>query len=146
MRHRFLCIKASNRINKERCCIASSVHFLFFFFFFFCVLDVRELEHTNKQIINKIWNNLKILSFDLIDMLFVLVTKWLFENIEFIAASEDNLRWFAHLWKYEICKVNLRLGITFSIALINILNLIIKTPRPDLSYLYTGTWIISLAI
>lgn len=61
------------------------------------MLDVRELEHTNKQIINKIWNNSKILSFDLIDMLFVLVTKWLFENIEFIAASEDNLRWFAHL-------------------------------------------------
>lgn len=76
------------------------MHFFFvvsFFFLFVCVLDVRELEHTNKQMINKILNNSKILSFDLIDMLFVLVTKWLFENLEFIAASQDNLRWFAHL-------------------------------------------------
>lgn len=61
------------------------------------MLDVRGLEHTNKQMINKILNNSKILSFDLIDTLFVLITKWLFENLEFIAASQDNLRWFARL-------------------------------------------------
>lgn len=54
-------------------------------------------ESLNKQMINKILNNSKILSFDLIDTLFVLVTKWLFVNLEFIAASQDNLRWFVHL-------------------------------------------------